>query len=100
MKIRITGTTEPDRKIHAIKGIRAATGLSLKDAKYVADGVFAGEPTVVEVLDHASTNVLRAHSLTFELVELVVKDVVIDALKRMPIWITVGDVLAVLDAVS
>lgn len=100
MRVKITGTTDPERKIHAIKGLRAATGLGLRDAKYIIDDVFSGVATVVEVPNLDATNTLREYNLVFELFEPIVKDAVINALARMPLHLTVADVLAVLGAVA
>ena len=100
MKIKLTGTTDPERKIHAIKGLRAATGLGLRDAKYICDDVFNGLPTVVELPDAKALDALKEANFEFTYVEPDPKELALAALRRLPLWMTVADVLAVVDALA
>lgn len=52
--ITLTECTDPERKIGAIKELRAATGLGLKDSKDIVDALTGGEPQTVAVYNDAS----------------------------------------------
>lgn len=103
MQVIITGITDPDRPILAIKGVRMVTGLGLREAKAVVDSVRDGLPqsiTVPSALPESSSrpgarveDVLREHGLMF----VMANDghITISALRKMPRHLTVQDVLDV-----
>lgn len=71
LKVLLLTCTTPDKKIQAIKEVRQATGLGLKEAKDVVDtlvggSVVAGKPVTVEV-EAASLDILKDR-FTFEVV--------------------------------
>jgi hypothetical protein len=95
MKVLITGFTD-GKKIQAIKGIREATGMGLKEAKDIADHVSAG--TVTEItIDRDRLVVLHEHGVVYSKsnVRLALIDL-IEALEHYPRHLTVEDLLVVL----
>jgi hypothetical protein len=95
MKVLITGFTD-GKKIQAIKGIRGATGMDLKEAKDIADRVSAG--TVTEItIDRDQLAVLVEHGVVYSKsnVRLALTDL-IEALEHYPKHLTVEHLLVVL----
>lgn len=96
MNVLVSGFTD-GKKIQAIKGIRQATGLSLKDSKDVADRVGSGLPTKITLtnLDHEA--LLDEHGVKYERVpvELALGDFV-ELLSRYPRDWTIGGVVDIL----
>jgi hypothetical protein len=97
MRLIVTGVN-PDKKIQAIKGIRAATGLGLKEAKHVADDVVAGTEVTIDVFD-GGRDALDIGGVTYR-----VSDVPLSAfitlLSQYPAGIRVGDLVRVLSVVE
>lgn len=66
--LRLLTCLTPDKKIHAIKDVRAATGLGLKEAKDVVDALTpprpGSSPPEVQVPEHHIS--LIAESFTYE----------------------------------
>lgn len=50
MKVKITGLVDPNKKIQAIKCLRAHTGYGLKESKDIVDAVALGEPCDADLL--------------------------------------------------
>lgn len=90
---------DEQKKIHAIKCLRAATGLGLKDAKYVIDEVAFGREQKVELLYPHSVETLDEGYIRWRpvLPDFVLADFV-EWLDRYPVDMTVGNVLSVLRA--
>ncbi|MGZ6587882.1 MAG: ribosomal protein L7/L12 [Solirubrobacteraceae bacterium] len=101
MKVVIQGINE-QKKIHAIKNLRAATGMSLKDAKDVIDDVSAGRERTVESSSAPRVDALLSEGyISFRVAQSpFVIDDFIGALSRFPAAMTVGDLCAVLRPAS
>jgi hypothetical protein len=98
VNVYVTGF-QTGKKIHAIKGIRAATGLSLKDAKNAADHVEAGHRVKLALHDARAADALTEHGVTFERVPTAVSAAaLIDILSYYPRDFTLGAVISVLRA--
>jgi hypothetical protein len=93
MRVIITGF-DAQKKIMAIKGIRFAAGLGLKEAKGIADVVGAGTPTAVDVGDDR-VSALDEQGVTYRVgVPLAV---LIAALSDYPAGMRVGDLVRTLN---
>jgi hypothetical protein len=97
MRVRITGLTKPEKKIQAIKSIRSATGLGLKEAKDIADQVGGGHEPVIDVVD-AYSHFLDEGFITYR-VDVPIKSL-ITALGDYPSSMRVGDLIRVLRVVE
>jgi hypothetical protein len=97
MKLQLTGYKD-QKKIHAIKGIRAATGLGLKEAKDLADTLDQGTTPTIDVSDFGQQALdecgVTYRALTVPLAEFVA------ALSDYPAGIRVGDLVRVLSVVE
>jgi hypothetical protein len=98
MRISVTGFTD-GKKIHAIKGIRAVSGLGLKEAKDVMDDAAAGIATVVEVSPGVGLRALDEHGVTYRKLSVPL-DEFIAALSDYPAGLRVGDLVRVLSVVA
>lgn len=96
MKIVITGYTD-GKKIQAIKGLRGATGLGLKEAKDIIDEVGAGTPMqVVLPFDHDRRQ-LDEYGVVYQSAEVRISNGdLAEVLGRFRPDLTVADLVAVL----
>jgi len=94
----VTGFAQ-GKKIHAIKGIRAATSMSLKDAKDIADAVEAGTPREIVLRDPDLRRELAEMGVVYNAVPVAfsLSDFV-EALSRYNREMTVGTLADVLRA--
>lgn len=53
MQVKLTGLLDPNKKIAAIKCLRAATSYSLRDAKAAVDSVALGNIVTVDTVPYA-----------------------------------------------
>jgi hypothetical protein len=98
MNVYVTGFPA-SKKIQAIKGIRAATGLDLKGSKDVADKAAEGERVKVALRDIDAEAVLAEHGVSFERVPNQISlESLMDILAFYPAEMPVGDVIRVLRA--
>jgi hypothetical protein len=99
MNVTVTGFVE-GKKIHAINGLRGATGMSLKEAKDVADAVAAGTPTQITVsrghLHHLEEFGVSYHK---DEVRIAIPDLV-EILGRYPRDLTIGQLVDVLGSTT
>jgi hypothetical protein len=97
MRVIVTGF-RPEKKILAIKGIRAATGLGLKEAKDVADRVGVGTEQTIDVYD-GGREVLDESGVTYRASGVPLGEF-ITALSEYPAGMRVGDLVRVLSVVE
>jgi len=90
MKVIVKGVYD-ERNIPAIKELRAATGLGLRESKEIVDDARAGAPTTVEVKDDATFVYLDV-----EKVEPSRLDKLVDTLTAFPRDLTVGEIVDLL----
>lgn len=90
MRVEITAVDEAKR-IQAIKCVRAATGMGLKDAKYTVDEVAFGRPQCVDV-GYGGKTALDEGYMTYRemLPNISVRDFV-EVLSRYPRGLSVGE---------
>jgi hypothetical protein len=104
VKIQLNALTNPNKLITAIKGYRAVTGRGLKESKDAVDSLRGGAKSTIEVASYANAinavNVFREHGIEAEVIDLNVSETVLCALRRMPRYLTVIDVIDVLEAVE
>lgn len=86
------------KKIQAIKCLRAATGMGLKDAKNVIDEVAAGRECVVELSSAPRLDALVADGyISFRVARPPFEiDAFVEVLSRFPSETRVGDLVATL----
>jgi hypothetical protein len=97
VRLQITGYTD-QKKIHAIKGVRAVTGLGLKEAKDFVDRVDQGDRPTVDV-DAFAASLLDQHGVTYRALSVPLAEFVA-ALNDYPAGIRVGDLVRVLSVVE
>jgi hypothetical protein len=98
VNVIVTGYSD-GKKIHAIKGIRAVTGLGLKEAKQVADDIDAGRRPEITLVNPEHASELEAMGVAYQMVPVNVPlAAFVDALGAYPRHLTVGDLHEVLRA--
>lgn len=98
MNVYVTGFTA-NKKILAIKGIRAATGLGLKESKQAADEVEAGQRVKLTLQTLDSEKHLEESGVVFQRVPVTVTlEELVDILGYYPPEMPVGDVVRILRA--
>lgn len=95
--LMLTGV-EGDKKIQAIKGLRAMTNWSLYDAKQAIDGLPA-HPVRIANATTGDAMTAGAHSIRYEWVQAPIEMRVLEGwLSRFPDHMSVGDLRAVVAA--
>ena len=86
--------------IRAIKAVRTVSGLGLREAKHAIDSVRDNGSAVIEIdsVTDSVLDTLAAYNITFTAMDSRVG--VLRALRAMPRHLTIGEVLAVLDAME
>lgn len=89
----------PEKKIQAIKAVRGATGIGLKEAKDAVEVLERGGETVLNVMNRAYLRDLDEVGLKYR-AEAVALALLVDALREYPEHMTVGDLCAVLSVAA
>lgn len=95
MRVEIL-TVDDQKKIQAIKCIRAASGLGLKEAKDLADDVASGRPQFVEVTRNGLVALDEGYLTYRQAIPDITTADFVEVLSRYPRNLNVGDVLDVL----